>query len=194
MEIVLRETDRLNTLITDFLQYAHPRPPKLEAISLDSLLEDLGRMASNSSRLVTVETRIEPGCRVRADADQVRQLLWNLCVNAVQAMPEGGTLVLGARAGQTSPQDERSYSRNDAEMEGSSWVELCVADTGVGIEPEHCERIFDPFFTTKGEGTGLGLATVHRIVEGHGGLLRVESVPRQGTTFRVLLPEAQEAS
>jgi len=194
MEIVLRETDRLNTLITDFLQYAHPRPPKLEAMPLDSLLDDLGRMASNSSPSVTVETRVEPGCRVRADADQMRQLLWNLCVNAIQAMPEGGTLVLGARAGQTSPQDERSYSRNDAEMEGSSWVEVCVADTGVGIEPEDCERIFDPFFTSKSEGTGLGLATVHRIVEGHGGILRVESVRGQGTTILVLLPEAQEAS
>jgi signal transduction histidine kinase len=73
-------------------------------------------------------------------------------------------------------------------------VEISVADTGSGIPPELCDRIFDPFFTTKGEGTGLGLATVHRIVEGHGGTLRVESTPGVGTTFRIHLFDQPEES
>jgi signal transduction histidine kinase len=78
-------------------------------------------------------------------------------------------------------------------MEGFNGVEISVADTGVGIPPEACDRIFDPFFTTKEDGTGLGLATVHRIVEAHGGTLRVESAPGVGTTFWIQLFDFVEA-
>jgi signal transduction histidine kinase len=128
---------------------------------------------------------------VRADAAQLRQLLWNLVLNAAQAMPEGGTLALRARAvDERGPQGAASEGRNEA-SEGHGSVEIAVVDTGVGIPPEVMDRIFDPFFTTKREGTGLGLATVHRIVEGNGGTLRVESAVGSGTAFQVRLPRAE---
>ncbi len=190
MEIVLRETDRLNALITDFLQYAHPRPPKPEPLDLAKLVDEVLRMASNAASGVETGTEVPAQLRVEADPAQLRQLLWNLCSNAIQAMPEGGRLCVAASAAE-APQDERSSGRNVAEMEGLSWVEVRVSDSGVGIAPEDCDRIFDPFFTTKETGTGLGLATVHRIVEGHGGILRVESALDSGTTFRVLLPQGR---
>jgi two-component system sensor histidine kinase PilS (NtrC family) len=194
MEIVLRETDRLNELSTDFLQYAHPPHPKIEKVELQVVIDEMLQMVENSGVRVETATDIPSGFHVEADAAQLRQLLWNLCSNAVQAMPEGGALSVSAGPAGQPPQDERSRGRNVAEMEGLSWVEVRVSDSGVGIAPEDCDRIFDPFFTTKETGTGLGLATVHRIVEGHGGFLKVESAVGQGTTFRVVLPQQQGES
>ena len=198
MEIVLRETERLNGLITDFLQYARPAPPKLERVALEPLVRDLVEMfetARSSAAPLTVRVAIPVGLAVQADASQLRQLLWNLCLNAAQAMPSGGRLSIEAsppRAAGTTAQGRSSEDRNGAEEEGVPYVELAVIDTGVGIPPEALDRVFDPFFTTRREGSGLGLATVHRIVEAHGGSLRVESAPGMGTTFRLRWPQGQE--
>jgi two-component system sensor histidine kinase PilS (NtrC family) len=195
MDIVLRETDRLNVLITDFLHYAYPRPPRPEALCLEGIVEDVLRMLENAPRPeVKIETDVDPALRVLADPSQLRQLLWNLCMNAVQAMPHGGSLRVDAHGSTEGPQEGAAGGRNESQKEGCAWVEICVADTGVGIPPEVCDRIFDPFFTTKDGGTGLGLATVHRIVEGNRGSLRVESAVGVGSTFRILLPEAREES
>ena len=192
-DIVLRETDRLNALITDFLQYAHPRPPRLEPVALARTVADVVQMLENAARPdLKIERCVDAALRVLADPGQLRQLLWNLCANAVQAMPQGGCLRIAAE--RAAPQAVARGGRNAPEGEESAWVEIRVADTGVGIPPESLERIFDPFFTTKPEGTGLGLATVHRIVEGHGGTLRVESSPGAGTTFSIALREAAEES
>jgi two-component system sensor histidine kinase PilS (NtrC family) len=195
MQIVLRETDRLNGLITDFLQYAHPRAPKLEPLDLRRAVDEVVQMLEHACGAhAVVEVDVDPALRVRADAGQLRQLLWNLCLNALQAMSDGGRLRIGARraapgASQASP----GPGRNERTEEGCTRVEISVSDTGGGIPPEIQDRIFDPFFTTRAEGTGLGLATVHRIVEGHAGTLRVESAPGVGTTFWVGLAEAEEA-
>lgn len=190
-EIVLREADRLNGLITDFLSYAHPRPPKTEAVDLASTVEEVTRMLENGGQSdVVFVTEVAPGLRVEADPGQLRQILWNLCTNALQAMPEGGRLEIAAHSVGDLPQATETGSRNASFR--SEGVQIRVSDSGIGIDAETSERIFDPFFTTKPEGTGLGLATVHRIVESHGGSLRVESAVGRGTTFWIELPRATE--
>jgi two-component system sensor histidine kinase PilS (NtrC family) len=192
MSIVLRETDRLNQLIMDFLQYARPGPLHIEPVSLEAVagevLEVFGSILPDDVRVVL---DLPDDTAVEADAAQLRQLLWNLMLNACQAMPEGGSLCLEAQAvAEASPQEARSGRRNELE-EKEIWVEIAVRDQGVGIPSEDLERVFDPFFTTKPEGSGLGLATVHRIVEEHGGSIRLESQVDRGTTVRIRLPRAE---
>lgn len=194
MDIVLRETDRLNRLITDFLQYARPAAPRLEAVEIAPLVAETAEMLSQGEgKGVSVTTAVDAGLRVQADGGQLRQVLWNLLVNAVQAMPEGGALRIDA-APRPRPlaQAELESVRTGGDEEGVPGVEISVSDTGVGIAPEVLDQIFDPFFTTKRAGTGLGLATVHRIVEGFGGRLWVQSAVGAGTTFRIWLPRAEE--
>jgi two-component system sensor histidine kinase PilS (NtrC family) len=121
-------------------------------------------------------------------------VLWNLIRNAAEAMPEGGRLAISsARLTEGTPQGGTSGGRNEEE-EKLGWVEIAVTDEGVGIPAEMRERIFDPFFTTKREGSGLGLATVHRIVEDHGGSIRLESAVGQGTSIKVRFPRAETAT
>lgn len=128
---------------------------------------------------------------VNADPTQIHQVLLNLCVNARDAMPEGGTLSLTAE----NILFDEYYTSMNPDAEVGPYVVLLVGDTGVGIPAEHLERIFDPFFTTKepGAGTGLGLSTVHGIVKGLGGFVQVRSQPSQGTSFRVYLPAIPRA-
>jgi two-component system, cell cycle sensor histidine kinase and response regulator CckA len=125
---------------------------------------------------------------VKGDATQLHQVLLNLCVNARDAMPKGGTITL---AGENVSLDE-NYSVMNAEAKPGPYVLVTVTDTGTGIPPEIIDKIFDPFFTTKevGKGTGLGLSTVHAIIKGHGGFLRVKSEAGRGTQFCIFLPAA----
>ncbi len=199
MEIVLRETERLNGLISQFLQYSRPVPPTLEPVPVRALLEEMRELLEASkSDDVAVECSGPQGLRVLADRDQLKQVLWNLAINADHAMPKGGTLRLSVAPAAPMPaQDWHSGSRKEERSDKTRhaavepWVEITVSDTGEGILPEDQNRIFEPFFTTKAEGTGLGLATVHRVIEGHGGSIGVES-QEGGTTFRLRLPGAGE--
>jgi two-component system sensor histidine kinase PilS (NtrC family) len=188
MNIVVRETDRLNALITDFLLFARPAPARPEPVAIETVLRDMAQLFE-SVRPPSVELVIDapPELRVVADDRQLRQLLWNLFLNAVQAMPDGGRLEIRA---QRAAAQGAALERRNGNAEGPPWVEIRVADTGTGIAEDVLERIFDPFFTTKKEGSGLGLATVHRIVEGNGGHVKVESAVDRGTRFCVLLPAA----
>jgi two-component system sensor histidine kinase PilS (NtrC family) len=191
MDIVLRETDRLNRLLTEFLEYARPGPLRREPLLVEeAVAEVLAIFDASASDATTIRVAIEPGLQLRADPGQLRQLLWNLLLNAAQAMPEGGTIGLEAHAS-GPPQERPGGDRNDGGEGG--WIELGVRDGGAGIPAEAQERIFDPFFTTKPGGTGLGLATVHRIVEEHGGSIRVQSAAGKGTSFHVRLPCDAEA-
>jgi len=126
--------------------------------------------------------------QVTADPLQLQQVMENLCTNARQAMPQGGTLTLTA---ENTQRTQRARTTNPWGKAGP-FVQITVADTGRGIPPDIIGRIFDPFFTTRkiGEGTGLGLSTVHGIVNGLGGVVEVESVPGHGATFRLFLPAA----
>jgi two-component system sensor histidine kinase PilS (NtrC family) len=200
MDIVVREADRLNRLITDFLAFARPMPPKRESVALGGLTREvLDILDSVRPESISVELHLaEPLC-VQGDSGQLRQVLWNLFHNAVEAMPRGGRLRICVEevAGQ-SPQEAAALRRSDEQgrdREGTGepgWVEIAISDTGIGIPAEVQEQIFEPFFTTKKHGTGLGLSTVHRIVEGHGGSLQLESTEGVGTSFRIWLPQAEE--
>ncbi len=194
MDIVVRETDRLNDLIADFLHYARPRPLRIEAVPLAAMVEELFKMLETlRPEDVSVEFTASQEFVVAADEDQLRQVLWNLCLNAFQAMPQGGRLVVSTQSVPApATQGPSRPGRSDAGAGGgtdSPWVEIAVCDTGVGIDAEAQEQIFDPFYTTKPKGTGLGLATVHRIVEAHGGVLRVESESGKGTLVGVAFPQ-----
>jgi len=192
MGIVLREIDRLNHLITEFLQFARPAPTKRTLVDLGAVVEDLVVMFE-VTRPEDVEIEVDLGREVTALADptQVRQILWNLILNAVQAMPEGGSIRISVAELAEESQEGGSEGRNEPKG-GPGFMEVTVADTGVGIAPEVLERIFDPFFTTRPDGSGLGLATVHRIVEANSGNLRVESSVGEGTVVRVRFPRQGE--
>ncbi|MBW2289395.1 MAG: PAS domain S-box protein [Deltaproteobacteria bacterium] len=194
MAIVLRETDRLNRLITDFLEYARPGPPMPESVDIAAATEDVVKMYE-SVRPANVEFDLDfqAGLEITADASQLRQIIWNLVLNASEAMPDGGRLRVVARGfpGEL-PQEFTSVDRSEALQPAKyGWAEIAVSDTGIGMSPDVCERVFDPFFTTKASGSGLGLAAVHRIVSEHSGTARLESVVGQGTTVRLRFPRAE---
>jgi two-component system sensor histidine kinase PilS (NtrC family) len=191
LDIAVREADRLNQLITDFLQYARPAPGRFGPVPVGAVAAEVLKMFESVCPAgVRVVLEAPPALHALADEGQLRQLLWNLFLNAVQAMPEGGRLTVSAA--EVPPQAPAAGGRK-APDEGARWVEISVADAALKIPEDVLDRIFDPFFTTKQDGTGLGLATVHRIVESGGGHLTVESAVGRGTTFRVRLPRADAA-
>ncbi len=173
-QIVKRETSRLNRLVSDFLTYARPGPGRFEPVELSPLLEEIrALLRSDGSCPVELELDIRSGLCALGNSDQLRQVFWNLVRNAAQSEPVDGVVRVRARV--------------DADLRE---VEVCVEDRGCGFETEALERIYEPFFTTKPKGTGLGLATVQRVVEAHGGRIWVASECGKGTTVRVFLPSA----
>lgn len=176
MTIVIREIDRLNGLVTDFLNFARPRPPEKVGLEVDTLLQEVAQVFSylryQPQQKAVHDTGLDlvPGVWVEGDARQLKQVFWNLMNNAAEAMPDGGRIEIGMRV-----------------HEAERTVEITLSDHGVGIPAENLDHIFDPFYTTKERGTGLGLSLVHRIVEDHGGSMWVESEPDLGSTFVVSL-------
>ncbi len=177
LRIVTRETERLNRLIGDFLQYA--RPPHIEkgVVELGPLLRDQVELLAADQRFAAVAVHLHcpDGLAVTADGGQIRQLFWNLLVNGAEAMPLG--------SGEIAISCERVEPKEE-------WVRITVADNGCGMTEAQAAHLFEPFFTTKSGGSGLGLATVYRIVESHGGTIHVDSAPAQGARFTILLPAA----
>jgi len=145
---------------------------------------DIGRLVEDVIESLTVSAEWSPkvelhkelgqGLRVMGDPAEIRQVLWNLMINAIQAMPEGGTLTVTAVT--------------DGNNGESRAVRVEIGDTGSGIAPDRLERIWEPFYTTKERGCGLGLAIVRRIVESHGGTVEVQSEVSRGTRFVVRFP------
>ncbi len=175
MRIVLREADRLNVLITDFLQFARPSPPQMAPMEMGGLLNETLALFRNDPkrREVEVQAKIAEGLWMEGDSNQLRQVAWNLLANAAESMENGGTVRVEA-------------------LRSGGEIRVRFIDSGAGVEPEQLPHIFDPFFTTKERGTGLGLATVHGIVDGHRGRIEVTSAPGEGSTFTLVLP-AREA-
>lgn len=179
------EVDRLSAFLRTFNGFAAPQEMHPVACRLDQLLEDVFLWTRKEARTCGVDIAYAP-CREEvpdlwADPWQLKQLLLNLVINAIHAMPDGGRLSIGMCAGVT---------RHDDEKGEVPCVRFCVRDTGVGIPPEVQARIFDPFFTTRPDGSGLGLAVVRKIVLQHGADIRVDSMPGHGTCFELTWPVA----
>jgi two-component system sensor histidine kinase HydH len=171
-ELAQRELDRLKGIVNQFLNFARPQPPRRIAIDPALLLHSVAKLIGETAKMAGVTITVEETTSaptICVDPEQVKQVLLNLAINAVQAMPSGGNAVLRAIA------------------EGGS-VRLEVQDEGVGIDPENAERIFNPFFTTRDEGTGLGLSIAERIVSQHNGRIECRRNSDRGMTFSVTLP------
>ncbi|MCJ7547098.1 MAG: ATP-binding protein [Deltaproteobacteria bacterium] len=174
MEIVLAESGRLNRLITDFLLYAQPPKLNKKKVDIGALVDNTLEVFSRSpqwTKGITLSKIMEPNITIAADPQQIEQVLWNLFINAVDAMEGKGIL------------EVRVHKDGKGGM-----VTLAISDTGKGITAKDINKIFDPFFTTKAGGSGLGLSIVHKIVESHGGDIATESRPHHGTTFTLTLP------
>ncbi|MHB1864401.1 MAG: two-component system sensor histidine kinase NtrB [Gemmatimonadaceae bacterium] len=189
--LVLRESDRLSRLLTEFLDFARVRVARTGAVKLADMVRGAARLAEahpeeqGRHRVVCVVPENDD-LSVQGDEDLLHRAIFNLLLNAIQASPEGGVVKIEATA--MSPDQLPLGVRYE---EGS--VSVRVSDEGPGIPLEIRDRLFDPFFTTKPGGSGLGLAVVHRAIEAHRGMVFLDSGPR-GTTFTVILPRTQTAS
>jgi two-component system sensor histidine kinase PilS (NtrC family) len=178
MDIVMKESERLNQTIKSFLAYARPQRLSTQPLDLRAVVNETAMLLRNSpdvdeSHRVEVVQSNQP-VTIDADESQVRQILWNLATNGLRAMPDGGTLRLSA-------------------VQANTGATLRVEDEGVGIPPEEVEKIFQPFRGSFGKGTGLGLAIVHRIVTDYGGQIEVRPRTGGGTIFQVTFPTLSRA-
>lgn len=175
MNIVGRETDSLNDWISDFLIYARPRLGDRVPVDLHRMVSDALTVLKHDEKSANIDVGFEAdsGALVLADPAYIKQVVWNIINNAVQAMPDGGRL---------------DVSIDPLDDERGSFHRICFSDSGRGITDEVKGRLFEPFFTTKATGTGLGLATVFRVVTEHGGFVSVHSEPGLGASFSVDLP------
>ena len=168
MQIVLREADRLSSLVTNFLLYARPPAGKVEALALEKIVIDTIELfekdANNDGRIATT-TDMQSGLWISMDPLHMRQILWNLLINAAEAIEGEGNIHI-----------ETHGARNNQAY-------IKISDSGSGISQEDIKRIFNPFYTTKVAGTGLGLSIVHRILEAYDALLDIESEVDNGTSF-----------
>ena len=187
-EQIARAAGRAASLTGQLLAFSRKQVLRPQVIDLNEIVGDMAMMLARMlGDDVVLSTEFDPEVApTLADPTQVEQVLLNLALNARDAMPNGGRLVIWTAHFELGEHDERPHP----DLEPGSYVTLAVRDTGVGMAPDLVEKIFEPFFTTKGigEGTGLGLATVHGIVSQSGGVIWVESTPGEGTTFTVCLP------
>jgi len=172
LEIIFSEVTRLERLVAEVLGYCKIAKPEYSEVDINALIQNIlltlqDEIEKNSLRVVSDLAAGLPA--THADASQLRQALINLLMNALDAMPSGGSLTV-------------TTSRE------GGFLEIGISDTGIGIAREYWGRLFEPFFTTKSAGTGLGLAVVSQVLENHRGSLRFESVPDEGTTFYIRLP------
>ena len=173
MEIILRESDRLNKIVTDYLNYARPRPASMAKVDVCELIRETLKLLRNSPELSDGHTLKEDlpseTLIVKGDAEQLKQVCWNVARNALQSMPEGGDFNVSA-------------NRTDAHR-----VLIRFDDSGCGMSPEQVERLFEPFTSTTG-GTGLGMSIVYQIIRDHSGTINVRSREGKGTTISIELP------
>jgi CheY-like chemotaxis protein len=177
-------------LTSQLLGYARQGRYEIMAIDLNQLVKDAIDTFSSTRKDIRVHLGFsEDLFRIEADYGQIEQVLWNLAVNAADAMPGGGKLHLETKNVSDEQMTDKPY-----QPKPGAYVQLTVKDTGVGMDKETMERIFDPFFTTKdvNRGTGLGLASVYGTIKAHGGYIDVDSEEGQGTTFILYLPASEE--
>jgi two-component system sensor histidine kinase PilS (NtrC family) len=189
MDIVAREVERLNAIITDFLAYARPRPLQYADVDIHKLISGTLDLLCNGfpeGGTVTIRTEFTAAAPTLAvDPQGLRQVIWNLCLNAVEAMHHQGTLTVRTAV---QPAFNQLYRGHDEFSRAAQELIIDVVDTGPGMPLEVKEKIFEPFYSTKEGGTGLGLATVDRIIYNHKGKIEVESQLDHGTMMRIYLP------
>jgi nitrogen-specific signal transduction histidine kinase/ActR/RegA family two-component response regulator len=171
-------TVRAKDLAQQLLTFARGGEPVKKIVEVAGLLKEAAGFALHGSNVRGEFALADDLWPVEADEGQLSQVIQNLVLNAVQAMPEGGSVTISAENA-ASPQ------------EGKRFVKISVADTGSGISEHHLQRIFDPYFTTKQQGSGLGLATCHSIIRKHGGKIRATSTLGEGSTFHISLPASE---
>lgn len=173
LEILVKESDRLNRVVEDFLRMARPEPTSKRGCDINGELANMVTLLSAQALSEKVELVLRPGelPELSADPEKLRQAFMNIMLNGIQAASAGGRVEVATRF-----------------IEEKRAIEIRFSDDGPGIPPDALDQIFEPFFTTKGSGTGLGLSITRKIVEGHGGTLEVDGGHGEGASFRVLLP------
>ena len=174
LELIAQETTRCSNIVKGLLEFARQSPPQKDLVSINDLLIHIVNILENQVAFhnIDIQKELEPNLpAVEVDTDKMKQVFWNLLINAAEAMPSGGNLAISSQLSKTERQ-----------------LEICFTDTGIGIPEANLPKLFDPFFTTKKAGTGLGLAVIYGIVQQHGGTIAVESKIAQGSRFTVVLP------
>ncbi|MDD5593152.1 MAG: ATP-binding protein, partial [Candidatus Margulisbacteria bacterium] len=179
-EILPREIDRIDRIVESLLDFARSTAPTFEKLKIEAVLEENVNYFTDQAKSsgIKILTHYAELPEIEADHGQISQVFSNLILNAMQAMPEGGEIIVSTFPGKKTEDILQT-------------IRVQVADTGHGISEEMIKKLFDPFFTTKYGGTGLGLTITHSIVDGHKGFIDVESKVGRGTTFTVTLPVSQ---
>jgi two-component system sensor histidine kinase PilS (NtrC family) len=178
MKIIMRESDRLNSIITNFLSYAKPKVGSFSEIDAGEAIRDTVKLLRHSPEVtgshVIKETLPLNPVFVSADSTQLKQVFWNLARNSINAMPNGGEISIRL---ETLPNNR---------------VQFVFEDSGVGMSPEQVERLFEPFSNSTSGGTGLGLSIVYQIIRDHDGVINVKSFEGEGTVITIILPRASK--
>ena len=183
MQIILRGKDQLESFMRDFLLLSRPTPGMSEMIKITDIIEDILEsiryLPDWRDDIQVIKSLQDHLPFIRANKTEIRQLIWNVLMNAIQSMPNGGWVTI--ETGKDTP-----------DISAGQFLEIKISDNGQGIMENDLGKIFEPFYTTREKGTGLGLAIVNRIVEGHAGKIKVDSRSGEGTTFTIWLPCLQE--
>jgi signal transduction histidine kinase len=180
LKVAAGEIDRLTSLINELLGFAKPSEPNLKGEDINALIDRMGVLIANEAKKknITLIKNYDPHLpSIMVDAEQLKQVLLNILLNAIQAIEKEGQIWIETRVVQITHEEKIE-----------PYVQIEIRDTGVGIPPENIDHVFDPFFSTKPEGSGLGLAISHQIIHEHGGFIDVESEVGKGTSFRINLP------
>jgi len=186
MDLVIRETKRCAAIIKRLLDFAREKQPEKKFTDINQIIEDTVRIVERPAHLRDIEITTELDRSlppIWIDADQIKQVIMNMLVNAQHAVEEKGSIAISTRRAAAPRPSGQS-------AQPGPMVEISIVDTGCGIPEKNLRRIFDPFFTSKdvGKGTGLGLSVSHGIVDAHGGAIEVHSKVGEGSTFDVFLP------
>jgi nitrogen-specific signal transduction histidine kinase/ActR/RegA family two-component response regulator len=192
VETIIHSARRGSELTRQLLTFARRDRVKVHPLSLNDIVSEvIGLLEHTIDKAIAIGPHLDENLAiVEGNTGQLHQVLLNLCLNARDAMPQGGRLIIETRNVTLSEEKARAA----LDLEAGQYVLLGVTDTGIGMGAETQRHLFEPFFTTKGEGRGLGLAMVYSIVRRHGGAIHVYSEPGQGSTFKVYLPAASRSA